>query len=92
MTRTLTEEEQETMEKADNPEKEFFRYWTMKESFLKLTGDGITKDMKNLEKPAWYDCFEIKEDISCCVSAEESCQLFCREISAEEFFSMFGMQ
>ncbi|NPD91608.1 4'-phosphopantetheinyl transferase family protein [Xylanibacter muris] len=33
---------------SENPETEFIRLWTMKESFLKLTGEGIRTDLKTL--------------------------------------------
>jgi len=33
---------------ADNPNVEFSRFWTMKEAYLKLTGEGLTDNIKPL--------------------------------------------
>lgn len=40
--------EQEAIESADNREIEFTKLWTMKESFLKLTGEGIVDNIKEV--------------------------------------------
>lgn len=40
--------EQESIEASENPDIEFTRLWTMKESYLKLTGDGLCDDLRNL--------------------------------------------
>lgn len=42
------EQEVEKIEHADNPQYEFARLWTMKEAFYKLTGTGITDDIRNV--------------------------------------------
>ena len=42
--RVLSREEQELVQKAQNPEVEFCRFWARKESFLKLSGDGSSLD------------------------------------------------
>lgn len=44
----LSREEKEVVEMSDTPEVEFTRIWTRKESFLKLTGEGIRDNMKNI--------------------------------------------
>ena len=46
----LTDEEQEFLEKTNNLEEKtnlFFRFWTLKESFLKATGMGMKLSMKD---------------------------------------------
>lgn len=87
--RTMSEEEQQAITTAENSEWEFCKYWSMKESFLKLTGEGITRSMKELEKPEWYETFVIQEHISGCISAGERCRVFCMEVPAEKFFKSF---
>lgn len=87
--RTMSEEEQRNIESAENREWEFCKYWAMKESFLKLTGEGITRSMKDIPKPAWYEVFEMKAGIAGCISAEEVCQFSYKEVLAEEFFASF---
>lgn len=34
---------------SENPTKSFYMIWTMKEAFLKMTGDGLTKGLDNFD-------------------------------------------
>lgn len=45
---TMNDEEMELITHAARPDVAFIRLWTMKESLLKLTGEGIRKDMKEV--------------------------------------------
>ncbi len=45
---TMNESECNQIENADHPEVEFIRLWTMKESLMKLTGKGISNNMKDI--------------------------------------------
>lgn len=47
--RACTERELEALRKSETPSEEFLRYWTLKESYLKLTGEGLTGGLKNAE-------------------------------------------
>lgn len=44
----LNEEEYAAVVASQLPAREFIRLWTMKESYLKLTGEGITRDLKTV--------------------------------------------
>ena len=44
----LSQEEKAAVEMSVEPDLEFTRLWTRKESFLKLTGEGIKDDMRNV--------------------------------------------
>jgi len=44
----LNDEEYEYVKSADNPALEFTKLWTMKEALLKLTGEGIRDDLKQV--------------------------------------------
>ncbi len=46
----LTDDELEAVNNAVIPELEFIRYWTLKESIVKLTGKGIADDVKTVLK------------------------------------------
>ncbi len=43
---TMNAEEQQLIAAAERPDVAFIRLWTMKEARLKLTGEGITNDLK----------------------------------------------
>ena len=45
---TMNEQEVEQIEQAERPNVEFIRLWTMKEAKLKLSGRGITDNMKHV--------------------------------------------
>ena len=44
----LNDDEYAAVMSSPSPAHEFIRLWTMKESYLKLTGDGITRDLKTV--------------------------------------------
>ena len=44
----LNDDEYAMVSSSSQPAREFIRLWTMKESYLKLTGDGITRDLKSV--------------------------------------------
>ncbi|MBO7601844.1 MAG: 4'-phosphopantetheinyl transferase superfamily protein [Bacteroidaceae bacterium] len=45
---TMNEEEVARIQQAERPDFEFIKLWTQKEAVLKLSGDGISKDMKQV--------------------------------------------
>ena len=47
---TMNEQEVERIMAAERPEVAFIRLWTMKEARLKLTGEGISNDLKTVLK------------------------------------------
>ena len=44
----LNDDEYAAVMASPHPDREFIRLWTMKESYLKLTGEGITRDLKTV--------------------------------------------
>ena len=50
----MSDEEQQLIAAAERPDVAFIRLWTMKEARLKLTGEGITNDLKSaLDGGSW---------------------------------------
>lgn len=45
---TMNPQEIAQINQAPRPEVEFVRFWTMKEAVLKLSGEGISKDLKTV--------------------------------------------
>jgi len=42
-------EEYKSIRKSENPENEFFKYWVLKESYMKYTGLGFQLDLDSFE-------------------------------------------
>ena len=60
--RVLNDAELAEVDESDRPDIEFIRLWTMKESYLKMTGSGIRSDLKQV--PLSEACFETSVDMS----------------------------
>lgn len=54
----LNPEERSAVEMSDEPEVKFTEFWTRKESFLKLTGEGIRDNLRNLLSETGEVCFK----------------------------------
>ena len=81
----LSEEEMKIVQSHENMEREFCRFWTRKESFLKLSGEGITRSMKELESPEWFEEFFVDQHVLGCVSAYQSCKVTIQEVEYAVF-------
>ena len=44
----MNDEEQQFIASSSSPRLAFIRLWTMKESFLKMTGEGVVADMRQV--------------------------------------------
>lgn len=53
----MSDDEMQQIHQSDNPGLAFIRLWTMKESLLKLTGEGINDNMKETLKNAKAEWF-----------------------------------
>ena len=58
---TMSDAEMELIEKAERPDVEFIRLWTLKEAVLKRSGEGIRNDMKHVLDGLKVEKTEINE-------------------------------
>lgn len=69
--RTMNIREQEDIRNADEPEKAFAFFWAKKESYLKWSGEGITRDLSKLSmENAVMDEIPIENGYVCQVCTE----------------------
>ena len=76
LSRILTKQELLQLEQSEETESFFCRLWSQKESYVKWSGQGITRELDTLEKNAWQDIFSI-EDYWVCVTAQSACKIEC---------------
>lgn len=73
---TCNQQEIDTIYKSINPNLEFLKIWTKKESYTKMIGTGISNDVKNLLQQSNIDkCFfsmYIQERYVCCCCEMEA--------------------
>ncbi len=74
--RILTRQELLQLEQSEEKESFFCRLWSQKESYVKWSGQGITREFDTLERNAWQESFSI-EDYWLCVTAHEECKIEC---------------
>ena len=74
--RILTKQELLQLEQSEEKESFFCRLWSQKESYVKWSGQGITRELDTLEKNAWQESFLI-EDYWVCVTAQSACKIEC---------------
>lgn len=69
--RILSKEEWDCFEKSGHAAECFYEYWTKKESYLKYTGEGIRRDLRELEYTGckfWKVPFESGYSCTLCIS------------------------
>lgn len=71
--RVLTKEELLQVEQSERKEASFCKIWAKKESYVKWSGQGITRELSMLERDAWQNCF-LMEDYYICVTAQSECE------------------
>ena len=74
--RILTNQELLQLEQSEEKESFFCSLWSQKESYVKWSGQGITRELDTLEKNAWQESFSI-EDYWVCVTAQSACEIEC---------------
>lgn len=78
--RILTDEEWEYLRASEQKDKDFIRFWTLKEAYGKYTGQGLGTDFKKVQFQ-WDD----EENIFC---SDEQVKVFQREIEESYILSL----
>ena len=86
----LSEKEQDEVLFSTDKAAAFYKYWARKESFLKLTGQGITVDLREISKPVWQEDFTLKEAYAGCISADTACQVTYEHILPFDLLKFFS--
>lgn len=86
----LSEKEQNEVLFSTDKAAAFYKYWARKESFLKLTGQGITVDLREISKPVWQEDFTLKEAYAGCISADTACQVTYEHILPFDLLKFFS--
>lgn len=77
--RNLSPAEYAIWEKSEHPLEQFYEFWVQKESYLKWTGEGITKDLRSLPMDGTGRMLNVPEGYSgalwCEVEVEVEVQL-----------------
>ena len=86
----LSEKEQDEVLFSTDQAAAFYKYWARKESFLKLTGQGITVDLRGISKPVWQEDFTLKEVYAGCISGDSECQVTYEHILPFDLLKFFS--
>lgn len=79
LNRVMTKNERYRIEHSQKKEDLFCRLWCEKESYLKWSGEGITRELSTLERDAWQRSF-YKDGYWMCVTAQNPCEIKLRKI------------
>lgn len=88
--KSLSEKEQNEMLLSTDQAAVFYKYWTRKESFLKLTGQGLLVDLREIPQPVWYEDFVLGQDYAGCISADVECEVSYEHIIPSHLLKIFS--
>lgn len=74
---TLSKEEYEIWKRAQDPVSQFYDFWVKKESYLKWTGDGITKDLCSLKMQGAASVLPVPEGYSGALWTQQKIPIQC---------------
>ena len=88
----MSRDEHERFLVSHSPEEFFFRTWVMKESYVKWTGDGITRDLQSLPMDGWHQFLYIDHRFATCVWAGIPLEVAVNEIREADLTSYFAAE
>ena len=69
--RCCTENELSVLHEAADPALAFTRMWAMKESYVKMTGEGLARDVRRIDTVVMEKRFTVFVQNGCCIAAAE---------------------
>ncbi len=66
--------------KSEDKQDEFFRQWVLNESYLKWTGDGLTKDLRVLKREGWHQFLHFHTNYLCAIWSGKPMNIEIREV------------
>lgn len=78
--RIFSPEEYREFLKSEEKQDVFFRHWARMESYLKWTGDGISKGLKNLKMDGWHQFLHLNKNYICAIWSQGPLSIFMREM------------
>lgn len=74
------DEEYRKFLKSEKMQEDFFRQWVLRESYLKWTGEGITKDLRELKTEGWHQFVHLHRDYMCALWAGRPLEIRMKEV------------
>lgn len=79
--RLVPSEKKDQILSSDNPCQGFFDQWALRESYLKWTGEGFTKNPKDIPLDAgWHVLFSLDPDYSCALWGAQEMVIVLKEV------------
>lgn len=78
--RIFPNEEYREFLKSEDKQDEFFRQWVLNESYLKWTGDGLTKDLRVLKREGWHQFLHFHRNYLCAIWSGKPMNIEIREV------------
>lgn len=65
---------------SERKQEEFFRQWVLRESYLKWTGEGLTKDLRELETEGWHQFIHLDREYMCALWSQGPLEIRIKEV------------
>lgn len=78
--KVFSPEEYREFLKSEEKQEIFFRQWARIESYLKWTGEGISKGLTNLKMDGWHQFVHINRNYVCVIWSGKPLSIFMREM------------
>lgn len=82
--RMVSDEERERILSSEHAEEEFFREWVLRESYIKWTGEGLSRNLKTIPMDSgWHRILPFKEGYSAAIWTADPQEIRWEEVTVE---------